>query len=81
MAERCCGLNRLNGVFPGVTDNEVLTDMSARSWKKAGEHSSAFFVELIKSKRAQRKLRPFGNRTPGNNRYRCFLSDLAGLAA
>ena len=26
-------------------------------------------------------LRPFGNRTPGNNRYRCFLSDLAGLAA
>lgn len=26
-------------------------------------------------------MRPFGNRTPGNNRYRCFLSDLAGLAA
>jgi len=22
-----------------------------------------------------------GSRTPGNNRYRCFLSDLTGLAA
>ena len=34
----------------------------------------------IKQKGAN-DLRPFGNRTPGNNRYRCFLSDLAGLAA
>lgn len=32
-------------------------------------------------KKAQEFLAPFGNRTPGDNRYRCFLSDLAGLAA
>ena len=33
------------------------------------------------TKKGATVLRPFGNRTPGNNRYRCFLSDLAGLAA
>ena len=38
-------------------------------------------VAALKRKGATVKVAPFGNRTPGNNRYRCFLSDLAGLAA
>ena len=35
----------------------------------------------IKRKGANLRLRPLGNRTPDSNRYRCFLSDLTGLAA
>ena len=34
-----------------------------------------------KRKGANLSLRPLGNRTPDSNRYRCFLSDLTGLAA
>ena len=45
-----------------------------------GRQASRGRLRLIK-KKAQEFLAPFGNRTPGNNRYRCFLSDLAGLAA
>lgn len=34
-----------------------------------------------KKKGRKQNLRPLGNRTPDSYRYRCFLSDLAGLAA
>ena len=47
--------------------------------RRTGECRAGAKEEL--TKKGATVLRPFGNRTPGNNRYRCFLSDLAGLAA
>ena len=54
-------------------------------WHGGAFHSEmsggALFSYSGEKQKGAEDLRPLGNRTPGNNRYRCFLSDLAGLAA
>ena len=72
------GLRSLGGTLDGAA---AATD---RRRTAKGIFSKAGFCRLTrpgKQKGAAMSCAPFGNRTPGNNRYRCFLSDLAGLAA
>ena len=73
----------LQGGYPVSHTVKSVCRMVKAEYPKTAVESSLGIMKRLRliKKKAQEFLAPIGNRTPGNYRYRCFLSDLAGLGA